>query len=125
MDVYLWEGDRYHQVVPPFQNQVALVKQVQGQLKVEDGAVAPRRQVAAELAEEQLVRGRARRCGDISRHLGAAVNPVMDVVTQVSTEITAVLQNVQRDARKWKKGGDFLQQKRLRVICSSIHSTQA
>lgn len=61
------------------------MKQVQGQLKVEDGAVAPRRQVAAELAEEQLVRSRARRGGDISRHLCAAVDAVMDVVTQVSS----------------------------------------
>lgn len=92
---------------------MALVKQVQGQLKVEDGAVAPRRQVAAELAEEQLVRSRARWRGDVSRHLRAAVNPVMDVVTQVSSEIAAVLQNVQRDARKRKKGGDFLPRKRL------------
>lgn len=102
------------------------MKQVQGQLKVEDGAVAPRRQVAAELAKQQLVRSRARWRGDVSRHLGAAVNPVMDVVAQVSSEIAAVLQNVQRDARKRKKGGDFLRRKRPRVVtCKSINSTQA
>lgn len=83
--VYLWEGDRYHQVVAPFQNQVALVKQVQGQLKVEDGAVAPRWQVAAELAKEQLVGSRTRWRSDVSRHLCAAVYPVMDVVTQVGS----------------------------------------
>lgn len=64
---------------------MALVKQVQGQLKVEDGAVAPRCQVAAELAEEQLVRSRARWRGDVRCHLCAVVNPVMDVVTQVSS----------------------------------------
>lgn len=91
------------------------MKQVQGQLEVEDGAVAPRRQVAAELAEEQLVGGRARWRGDVSRHLCAAVDPVMDVVAQVSSQIAAVLQNVQRDAGKRKKGGDFLQRKSLRV----------
>lgn len=64
---------------------MALVEQVQGQLKVEDGAMAPRCQVTAELAEEQLVRSRARWRGDISRYLCAAINPVMDVVTQVSS----------------------------------------
>lgn len=85
MGIYLREGDRHHQVVAPFQKQVALVKQVQGQLKVEDGAVAPRCQVAAELAEQQLVRSCARGRGDVGRHLRAAVNPVMDVVTQVSS----------------------------------------
>lgn len=82
--------------------------------------------MAAELAKEQLVRSRARWCGDISRHLRAAVDPVMDVVTQVSTQIAAVLQDVHRDARKRKKGGDFLQRKSPRVvICKSIYSTQA
>lgn len=105
---YLREGDGYHQVVPPFQDQVALVKQVQGQLKVEDGAVAPRRQVAAEFAEEQLVGSRPRRRGDVGRHLRAAVDPVMDVVAQVGPEIAAVLQDVQRNARKGEEGGDFL-----------------
>lgn len=77
----LWQGDRHHQVVPPFQNQVALVEQVQGQLKVEDGAMAPCWQVATELAEEKLVRSRACWRGDISCNLGAAVYPVMDVIT--------------------------------------------
>lgn len=105
---------------------MGLVKQIQGQLKVEDGAVAPRGQVAAELAEEQLVRSRARWRGDISRHLSAAVNPVMNVVAQVRSEIAAVLQDVQRDARKRKEGGDFLQTKRPPVVIpKSFYSTWA
>lgn len=108
----LWQGDRHHQVVPPFQSQVTLVEQVQGQLKVEDGAVAPRWQVAAELAEEQLIRDRACWRGDVSGNLGAAVDPVMDVVAQVSSEVTVVWQDVQRDAREGKEGGDFLQKKK-------------
>lgn len=81
----LWQGDRHHQVVPSFQSQVALVEQVQGQLKIEDGAVAPCWQVAAELAEEQLIRDRACWRGDVSGNLGAAVDPVMDVVAQISS----------------------------------------
>lgn len=47
----LWQGDRHDQVVSSFQGQVVFVEQIQSQLKVEDGAVAPCRQVATELAE--------------------------------------------------------------------------
>lgn len=108
----LWQGDRHHQVVSSFQSQVAFVEQIQGQLKVEDGAVAPCWQVAAELAEEQRIRRRACWCGDVSGNLGAAADPVMDVVTEVSSQITAVWQDVQRDAREGKEGGNFLQRKK-------------
>lgn len=68
--------------------------------------------MAAELAEEQLIRGQACWRGDVSGDLGAAADPVMDVVTQVSSQITAVWQDVQRDAREGKKGSDFLQEKK-------------
>lgn len=105
----LWEGDRNHQVVSSFQNQMALVKQVQGQLKVEERAMAACWQVATELAEQQLIRDGACWCSDVGGNLGAAVDPVVDVVAQVSSQITAVWQNVQRDSRERKKGGDFLQ----------------
>lgn len=81
----LWQGDGHHQVIPPLQSQVALVEQIQGKLKVEDGAVTPRWQMAAELAEEQLIRSCACWRGDVSGNLGAAVDPVMDVVTQVGS----------------------------------------
>lgn len=106
----LWQGHRHHQVVSPFQCQVALVEQIQGQLQVKDGAVAACWQVAAEFAEEQLIGGWARRRGDVGSDLGAAVDPVMDVVTQVGSQIAAVWQDVQRDAREGKKGSDFLQE---------------
>lgn len=66
------------------------MEQVQNELKVEDGAVAARREMAAELAEEQRVRGGACRCGDVGCNLGTAADPVMDVVTEVSPEVTAV-----------------------------------
>lgn len=88
---------------------MALVKQVQGQLKVEERAVAACRQVAAELAEQQLIREGACWRSDVGGNLGAAVDPVVDVVTQVSSQIAAVWQNVQRDSRERKEGGDFLQ----------------
>lgn len=68
--------------------------------------------MAAEFAEEQRIRGRACRCGDVSGNLGAAADPVMDVVAKVSSQITAVWQDVQRDAREGKRGGDFLQKKK-------------
>lgn len=96
----LWQGDRHHQVVSSFQSQVAFVEQIQGQLKVENGAVAPCWQVTAELAEEELIRSRTCWCGDVCSNLGAAADPVMDVVTQVSSQVTAVRQDVQRDARE-------------------------
>lgn len=89
------------------------MEQVQGELEVKDGAVAPRRQVAAELAVEQLVGGRARRRGDVGRNLGAAVDPVMDVVAQVGSEVAAVRQDVQRDAGEREQGGDVLQGKEM------------
>lgn len=75
--------------------------------------------MAAKFTEEQLIWGRACWRGDISCDLGAAADPVMDVVTQVSSQITAVWQNVQRDAREGEKGSDFLQWKKrdkLRVL---------
>ncbi len=108
----LWQRDGHHQVVSPFQRQVAIVKKIQGQLKVEDGAVAPCWEVAAEFAEQQLIGGRARWCGDVSSNLVAAADPVMDVITQVGSQITAVWQDVQRDAREREKGSDFLQVKK-------------
>jgi len=92
------------------------MEQIQSQLKVEDGAVAPCWQVAAELAEEQRIRSRACWRGDISGNLAAAADPVMDVITQVSSQITAVWQDIQRNARERKKGGDFLQKRRGRQL---------
>lgn len=67
--------------------------------------------MAAELAEEQRVWSGACRCGDVHSNLAAAANPVMDVVAQVGSQITAVWQDVQRNAREGKEGGDFLQEK--------------
>lgn len=87
------------------------MEQIQGQLKVQDGAVAAGRQVAAELAEKQLVGGRARWRGDVGGDLSAAVDPAMDVVTQVSSKIAAVWQDVQRDAGEGKERRDVLQEK--------------
>lgn len=116
----LWQGDRHHQVVSSFQSQVAFVEQIQGQLKVEDGAVAPCWQVAAELAEEQRIWGRACWRGDVSGNLGAAAHPVMDVVTEVSSQITAVWQDVQWDAREGEEGGDFLQKKKTDTLVVEI-----
>lgn len=89
------------------------MEQVQGELEVKDGAVAPRRQVAAELAVEQLVGGRACWRGDVGRNLGAAADPVMDVVAQVSSQVAAVRQDVQRDAGEREQGGDVLQWKKM------------
>lgn len=92
------------------------MKQIEGQLKVKDGAVAPRGQVAAELAEKQLIGGRACWRGDVCCDLGAAADPVMDVVAQISSQITAVWQDVQRDAREGEKGSDFLQEKKTDTL---------
>lgn len=58
--------------------------------------------MAAEFAEEQGIRGRACWRGDVSSDLGAAADPVMDVVAQVSSQVAAVWQDVQRDAREGK-----------------------
>lgn len=95
---------------------MAFVEQIQGQLKVEDGAVAPCRQVAAKFAEEQRIRGRACGRGDVNGNLGAAADPVMNVVAQVSSQIAAVWQDIQRDAREGKRGGDFLQKKKTEAL---------
>lgn len=84
------------------------MEQVQGQLQVEDGAVAPGRQVAAELAEEQRVGGGACRRGDVGGDLAAAAHPVVDVVAQVGSQVAAVRQDVQRDAGEGKQRSDFL-----------------
>ena len=91
---------------------MAFVEQVQGQLEVKDGAVAPCWQVAAELAEDQRIGGRAGWRGDVRGDLGAAADPVMDVVAEVGSQVTAVWQDVQGDAREGKEGGDFLQKKK-------------
>lgn len=85
------------------------MKEVQSELEVEEGAVAARRQVAAELAKQQLVRDGSRRRGDVGGDVGAAVDPVVDVVAQVRPQVAAVRQNVQRDAGERQQGGDFLQ----------------
>lgn len=85
------------------------MKEVQSELEVEEGAVAARRQVTAELAEQQLIGNSSRRGGDVGGDGGAAVDPVVDVVAEVSSKVTAVRQNVQRDARERQQGGDFLQ----------------
>lgn len=87
---------------------MALVEEVQSELEVEEGAVAARRQVAAELAEQQLIRDSSCRSGDVGGDGGAAVDPVVDVVAEVCPQIAAVWQNVQRDARERQQGGDFL-----------------
>lgn len=84
------------------------MEQIQGQLQVEDGAVAAGRQVAAELAEEQRVGGGARGRGDVGGDLAAAAHPVVDVVAQVGSQVAAVRQDVQRDAGEGEERGDFL-----------------
>lgn len=88
---------------------MSLVKEVQSELEVEEGAVAARRQVAAELAEQQLIRDGSRGRGDVGGDVGAAVDPVVDVVAEVRPQIAAVWQDVQGDARERQQGGDFLQ----------------
>lgn len=90
---------------------MAFVKQIQGQLQVEDGAIAACGQVTAELAEEQRVGGGACGRGDVGRDLGAAVHPVMDVVAEVSSQVAAVGEDVQRDAGEREQGGYFLQER--------------
>lgn len=112
----LRQGHGHHQVVSSFQSQVALVEQIQGQLQVQDGAVAACWQVTAELAEEQLIGGGACWRGDVGGDLGAAADPMMDVVAQVSAQITAVWQDVQRDTREGKECGDFLWQKKTDTL---------
>lgn len=104
------------------------VEQIQGELKVEDGAVAPCGQVAAELAEQQRIRSGPCWCGDVRSDLAAAADPVMDVVAQVGSQIAAVWQDVQRNARERKEGGDFLQEKvghsfrqELSIILGGLH----
>lgn len=88
------------------------MEQIQSQLEIEDGAVAPGREVAAELAEEQRIRSRACRRGDISGNLAAAADPVMDVVAQIGSQIAAVWQDVQRNASEGKERGDFLHRRK-------------
>lgn len=66
--------------------------------------------MAAELAEEQLIRGGARRRGDVGGDLRAAADPLVDVVAEVGAQVAAVGQDVQRDAREGKGRGDVLQE---------------
>ena len=85
------------------------MEEVKGQLQVEEGPpVAPPHQLAAELAEQQGVRGDARRRGDVGGHAAAVADPEVDVVAEVGTEVTAVGQDVQGDAGEGEGGGDIL-----------------
>lgn len=100
------------------------MEKIQGQLKVEDRAMTACWQVAAELAEEKRIRGGAWRCGDVGGNLGATADPVMDVIAQVSSQITAVWQDVQRDAREGKQGSNFLQEKETDTLLQLITESE-
>ena len=85
------------------------MEEVKGQLQVEEGPpVASPHQLAAELAEQQGVRGDACRRGDVGGHVAAVADPEVDVVAEVSAKVTAVGQDVQGDASEGKGGGDVL-----------------
>lgn len=95
-----------HLVAGAFEDKVALLDEVKGELEVQIGALAQGLEVGAELAEGGVVHLAVER--DVVLDLGAAVDAVQDVALQVLVDGVVLLQGVQRDAVERQLVGDLL-----------------
>lgn len=95
-----------HLVAGAFEDKVALLDEVKGELEVQVGALAQGLEVGAELAEGGVVHLAVER--DVVLDLGAAVDAVQDVALQVLVDGVVLLQGVQRDAVERQLVGDLL-----------------
>ncbi len=89
-----------------FEDKVALLNEVKGELEVQIGALAQGLEVGAELAEGGVVHLAIER--DVVLNLRAAVDAVQDVALQVLVYGVILLQAVQRDAMERQRVGDLL-----------------
>lgn len=89
-----------------FENQVALLNEVKGELEVQIGALAQGLQVCAELPKGGVVHLPIE--GDVVLDLRAAVDAVQDVALQVLVDGVVLFQAVQRDAVERQRVGDLL-----------------
>ena len=95
-----------HLVAGALEHQVALLDEVEGELKVEVGAAAQGLEVGAELGEGGVVHLAVER--DVALDLGAAVDAVQDVGLQVLVDGVVLVQGVQRDAVERQRVGHIL-----------------
>lgn len=101
----------FYLVAGTFEDQVALLNEVKGELEVQVGALAQGLQVAAELPEGGVVHLAVE--GDVVLDLRAAVDAVQDVALQVLVDGVVLLQAVQRDAVERQLAGDVLGSQRF------------
>lgn len=102
-----------------FEDQVALLDEVKGELEVQIGALAQGLEVGAELAEGGVVHLAVER--DVVLDLRAAVDAVQDVALQVLVDGVVLLQAVQKDAVEGQRVGDLLNSHNRSVIMVQRH----
>lgn len=93
-------------VAGTFEDQIALLDEVKGELEVQVGALAQGLQVGAELPKGGVIHLAIER--DVVLDLRAAVDAVQDVALQILVYGIVLLQAVQRDAVKRQVAGDVL-----------------
>lgn len=93
-------------VAGTFEDQVALLNEVKGELEVQVGALAQGLQVGTEFPKGGVVHLAVER--DVVLDLRAAVDAVQDVALQILVYGVVLLQAVQRDAVKRQVAGDVL-----------------
>lgn len=112
-------------VAGTFEDQVALLNEVKGELEVQVGALAQGLQVGTEFPKGGVVHLAIER--DVVLDLWAAVDAVQDVALQILVYGIVLLQAVQRDAVKRQVTGDVLRSGRrfshklAFKICWTVH----
>lgn len=89
-----------------FEDKIALLNEVKGELEVQIGALAQGLEVGTELAEGGVVHLAVER--DVVLDLRAAVDAVQDVALQILVNGIVLLQAVQRDSVERQRIGDLL-----------------
>lgn len=97
-------------VAGTFEDQVALLNEVKGELEVQVGALAQGLQVGTEFPKGGVVHLAIER--DVVLDLWAAVDAVQDVALQILVYGIVLLQAVQRDAVERQVAGDVLSSER-------------
>lgn len=97
-------------VAGTFEDQVALLNEVKGELEVQVGALAQGLQVGTEFPKGGVVHLAIER--DVVLNFWAAVDAVQDVALQILVDGIVLLQAVQGDAVKGQVTGDVLSSER-------------
>lgn len=106
-------------VAGTFEDQIALLDEVKGELEVQVGALAQGLQVGTELPKGGVIHLAIER--DVVLDLRAAVDAVQDVALQILVYGIVLLQAVQRDAVKRQVAGDVLSMdKASRFLSSTV-----